>query len=109
AFSPRRVQRRVELRGGGRADRDARPHARHSAVSAGTLRGTWHPILAEATGQSVVVSDRKNHLQCIRGGGEPHPVEVILSRQRLTWRLWRSCPVRDHSLTGEHKEARPGR
>ena len=54
-FHPEWVQRGVELWGGWRTDRDARPHARHAPVSAGTLCGTWYPVLAEATGQSVVV------------------------------------------------------
>lgn len=44
----------VELRGGRRADRHARPHARHSPVSSGAVRGTRHSILAEATSEPMV-------------------------------------------------------
>src|SRR5256885_1532455 len=58
ALSSRRVQRRVELLGRWRTNRHARPYACHAPVSARTLCRTWHPVLAKATGKSVVVTPR---------------------------------------------------
>jgi len=69
ALSSRWVQRGVELLGGWRTDRYARPYACHAPVSAGTLCGTWHPVLAKATGKSVVVNAEL--IPCGRHGGTP--------------------------------------
>src|SRR5712664_2019620 len=50
-YHPDGLQRGMELLGGWRTNRYARPHACHPPVSAGTLCETWHPVLAKATGK----------------------------------------------------------
>ena len=53
-------------------------YARHAPVSAGTLCGTRHPILAEATGKSVVVSTSS--------------AQMKLDREELLHEVSTACP-----------------